>query len=182
MEGLGKTGDWEIVMFEANANHTAKLDQLKDHAMANHLAKEIRIFNGTAITGSSGPITFIIDHPITGDAGSTTMAESGSAHGKHFTIPGIGIIDLFHMLKIHKDDYVVVKMDIEGAEFDVLRQLIYNGVYGRVDIMAVEYHDTNPHVFGRNPATRAKYVAQHQCLDWMVEGSTTTKVVHWGRR
>jgi len=181
MDGMGSTGDWEVVMFEANTNHTMKLDAVKKNAMEKNLARSITIYNGTAIAKTTGPITFIIDKPVSGAAGATTMPESASAKGSHFTIPGIGIIDLFHILKIHHDDFVVLKMDIEGAEFDLLRHMITHGLHSRVDVLAVEFHDTNVHVFGRNKELEEKYKARHQCRDWMIEDVHAIKMVHWGR-
>ena len=182
MEGMGATGDWEVVAFEANSKHTSKLEAMKKNVMDKNLARSITIYNGTAIAKTTGPITFILDKPVGGGAGATTMSESASAVGAHFTIPGVGIIDLFHTMKIHHDDFVVLKMDIEGAEFEVLRHMITHGLHTRVDVLAVEYHDTNKHVFGKSKGLEAKYKSYHQCIDWMVEDMKTIKVVHWGRR
>ena len=40
------------------------------------------------------------------------------------------------------DDFVVVKMDIEGAEFDVLPSLIENGTYKLINDFYCEFHET----------------------------------------
>jgi FkbM family methyltransferase len=38
------------------------------------------------------------------------------------------------------DDYVIVKMDIEGAEYEVLEKVIADGNLGLIDEMIVEFH------------------------------------------
>lgn len=42
----------------------------------------------------------------------------------------------------NNDDYVVLKMDIEGAEYDVLEQLIEDKTLNMVDQLYVEFHKT----------------------------------------
>ena len=70
------------------------------------------------------------------------------------TRQGIDIAD-FLKRTVREDDFVVVKMDIEGAEYAVVPHLISAGVAPLVDEMFVEVHtDTNtccrpPHDAGR---------------------------------
>lgn len=181
MQGMGSSGDWEIVMIEANQNFSSRLEYIKNDIMGRNLAKEITIYAGTAIAKTTGPITFIIDNPKSGETGATTMLESTSAVGPHFTIPGMGIVDLFHTMRIHHSDYVVLKMDVEGAEFELMRHIITHGLQTRIDILAVEYHDANYWVFGKTDAIRLKYKKLHECLDWMVEEIHGMKMMDWGR-
>jgi hypothetical protein len=50
-------------------------------------------------------------------------------------------VDLARLLRQYKQsDYVVVKMDIEGAEFELLVHLIKENVLGLIDTIAIEYH------------------------------------------
>jgi len=41
---------------------------------------------------------------------------------------------------VNRDDYVVCKMDVEGAEFDVLEHLLKTRQMGLIDILLVEWH------------------------------------------
>lgn len=182
LHGLGSTGDWDIVIFEANTNYTKELNQIRDNALSKGWAHNITIFGGTAIATHSGNITFILDTPVSGLAGSTTMAESASATGPHYTIPSVSILDLFSDMRIRVDDYVIVKMDIEGAEFDLLRHMIVHGMHRRIDVLAVEYHENNRMVLGRDRGVREKYQSIHRCLDWVMEEIKTIHMVHWSRR
>ena len=51
-------------------------------------------------------------------------------------------IDIVTWLKkyFHRDDLVVVKMDIEGAEHDVANSLVKSGVHELIDVLAWECH------------------------------------------
>lgn len=49
-------------------------------------------------------------------------------------------IDFSEYIKQFKDDHVLVKMDIEGAEFPVLDKLIQDGTIKYIDRLAVEFH------------------------------------------
>lgn len=180
LRGLGSSRDWEVVVVEANINFTTHLRALQARAVTSSSVKDFRVYCGTAIAKTSGTITFIIDNPRKGSTGATTMSESLSAVGPNFTIPAIGIADLFYSLKVHQNDFVVVKMDIEGYEFELMRHMLTHGIHRRIDVLAVEYHDTNNWVFGRKPELRQKYQTYHKCIDWMLEGVNSMKVVKWG--
>lgn len=59
---------------------------------------------------------------------------------KHIT-RSIDFVDWFqHAAK--PDDFVFVKMDIEGAEHPVLKRLHTTGAYRLIDALAIEYHGT----------------------------------------
>ena len=180
LKGMGASGDWEVVIFEANLNYTVRLEALQQTAMAGNMVKNFTVFGGTAISKNSGTVSFILDNAKAGAEGATTVPESTSAVGPHVEIPSVGIVDLFHRLKIHQTDYVILKMDVEGYEFELLRHVITHGLHSRIDILAVEYHDINYWVFGKDDATRIKYQALHKCLDWMMEEIHSMKVVKWG--
>ena len=182
LRGMGSTGDWEIIVVEANLNFTSQLEALKTRTMEANQAKNFTILGGTAVSKTTGTVSFILDNGVSGSAGATTMPESTSAVGPHYTIPAIGIIDLFHKLKIHHTDFVVLKMDIEGYEFELVRHMLLHGLHARIDILAVEYHDINYWVFGKTDEIREKYQSLHKCLDWMMEDVHSMKTLHWGRR
>merc|ERR1711879_562892 len=54
----------------------------------------------------------------------------------------VAVVDFVSWLTSHfnQDDYVFVKMDIEGAEFSVLKALMDSGKACLVDILAFECH------------------------------------------
>mmetsp|Transcript_60983 Transcript_60983/g.122240 ORF Transcript_60983/g.122240 Transcript_60983/m.122240 type:complete len:334 (+) Transcript_60983:2-1003(+) len=61
-------------------------------------------------------------------------------HGKQFDVP---VADFVSMLtsNFQEEDYVVVKMDIEGGEFEILDRLIKEQHGHLIDVLALECHD-----------------------------------------
>jgi FkbM family methyltransferase len=181
LHGLGASGDWEVIVMEANTNFSAPLNNIRAKALANKQVKDFTVYAGTAIAKTSGDVSFIIDNPFSGSAGATLMKDSTSAVGPKFRIPAIGIADLFQKHSIQHSDFVILKMDIEGYEFELLRHVLTHGVHSRIDVLAVEFHDVNYWVFGKTDEIRVKYQALHSCLDWMAEDIHGLKMVKWGR-
>jgi FkbM family methyltransferase len=51
-------------------------------------------------------------------------------------------VEFAKLLEARPDnDYVVVKMDIEGAEFPILRQLAERGLLGKINLLFIEWHE-----------------------------------------
>ena len=51
-------------------------------------------------------------------------------------------VDLAELInRYDHNDYVVVKLDIEGSEFAVLPDLLKKGALQRIDAIGVEYHN-----------------------------------------
>lgn len=40
----------------------------------------------------------------------------------------------------NENDFVVVKIDIEGAEYDVLLHLIRKNIFPKIDVVIIEFH------------------------------------------
>jgi FkbM family methyltransferase len=74
--------------------------------------------------------------------GSSLMETKTSGHldkNKYFLVE---TIDFSEYLSVHfkKDDYIVVKMDIEGKEYDVLEHLIETGNISFINKLYCEWH------------------------------------------
>ena len=67
------------------------------------------------------------------------MKESAAANGHVVTVPCVDIVTLFRREHITVDDFVVLKIDVEGAEYDIMRRIIVTGLYRLVDKLAVEW-------------------------------------------
>ncbi len=57
----------------------------------------------------------------------------------------IEIIDLTEFIKSLEEKVSIIKMDIEGAEIEVVEKLIKDGTYKDVDLILVETHETKIH-------------------------------------
>ncbi len=67
-------------------------------------------------------------------------SDSLSAVGKKVPIRLLDISALFRGLRIRPEDFVFVKMDIEGLEYDIVRKMVVTGMLDHlVDKIAVEW-------------------------------------------
>jgi FkbM family methyltransferase len=75
--------------------------------------------------------------------GSTTVVANKKALGSGYLTPRVApAIDFSAWLveKFSIGDFLFVKMDIEGAEYDVIESLLNTGAIDLIDVLAVEWH------------------------------------------
>jgi FkbM family methyltransferase len=183
LHGSGADGTWHIVAVEANPRFTPRLTKLKDELKELGKVQAFHLYNGTALTSYDGEITFFFDSPG-GDAGASTMKDSFSVkENNNITVTALDVNTLFHShMKVSVKDFVVVKIDIEGAEFEMMRRIISHSLLKYIDVIAVEWHDTNYWVYGQNETQRAYYSKKRECIQWILDESKNVVQDAWGRR
>lgn len=68
-------------------------------------------------------------------------SDSLSAFGIKVPIRLMDIITLLKELRTRRQDFVFVKMDIEGLEYDIIRKLIATGMLAyHIDKVAIEWY------------------------------------------
>ena len=222
-----RANEWELHVFEANPRYTTKLMEqqamltngihsgsvsnnvkMNTQALLSKLnvssntsaVKSYHLHGSTAITDHNvHEIVFILDNQNNGAEGSTTMTESKSAVGRKITINATDIVTFFRTtLRARMEDYIVVKVDIEGAEYGLLRRMIDQCLLPFIDRMGVEWHHHNPWVFGKHVGDkngsradiRVKYTEQYTRIIEALNSSATydkqtgktwmDKVTIWG--
>ena len=127
--------NWIIYLFEGNSKFDENLLNIKKKYSSNK--HEIIVYNSTIITDHDGYIDFWI---------SNNKLASSIIKNNQFVIDSKQketkpCVDLARILKLYKqNDFVVVKMDIEGAEFELILHLIKENVLSLIDVLAIEYH------------------------------------------
>eukprot|EP00607_Mallomonas_marina_P010130 CAMPEP_0182420860 /NCGR_PEP_ID=MMETSP1167-20130531/5942_1 /TAXON_ID=2988 /ORGANISM="Mallomonas Sp, Strain CCMP3275" /LENGTH=284 /DNA_ID=CAMNT_0024597365 /DNA_START=79 /DNA_END=933 /DNA_ORIENTATION=- len=179
--GLGKDGNWEIYVFEGNKKYDKTLADLRSEVMSKNLAKSFTVYNHTAIGTVDGYAYFYFDNP---NPDHTTVAsslnpESSIVRGNpRERVVSMDIATLLRdVIGLRVSDNVVLKIDVEGTEYDLMRRLFASSVLRLVDTLAVEYHHDNPYVLG-NKGTREKYTEQYKCITWML-ADTRIKLANW---
>ncbi|XP_038078578.1 uncharacterized protein LOC119745942 [Patiria miniata] len=84
------------------------------------------------------------------------------------------IIDNFSV-----DDYVILKLDVEGAEFDILRKMIDDKAFAYIDKYYGEYHDGQPTGWtkeGQNKIRADIKKAGFTMVDWVGEKRTYSDI------
>lgn len=124
---LSDPKEFQIFAFEPNSDCWNSL---------NLLAKQKGNLSviGKAAWVKDGDIDFIPD-----GIGATTMkTKKNWDQGLAIKVPCLDFSEW--MTRFTKDDFIVLKIDIEGAEFEVLEKMIKDGTISLVDHLWVEFH------------------------------------------
>jgi len=205
VDSLKGYSKWELYAFEPNSRYLSMLSNTKKRILDayGNITQSVELFTNCSVTTHNGEVVFILDNNHDGDAGSTVEADSFSAVGKKMVTKAYDIVDIFrNIVKVKVHDYVIVKVDIEGHEYELVRRMILFGLLPYVDKIAVEWHHSNPWVFGgpdsaalnstdaaalkkakARAAINTKYSRQYDHIMWMIEGDPHIKgkFCDWGR-
>lgn len=158
--------DWECYAFEANPitynmSKSTYEELIKNGFKINHL--------NSAVSNNNGNIKVNCAMSPEGDSftnqGSNILKNPPNRdkvyggvfnydNSKEFTVNTINFSEFLKKVA-NKEDFVLVKMDIEGSEFDVLDSLIESDDFKLIDEIYVEFHerffdDTNFYVNKKN--------------------------------
>ena len=131
---------WEVHSIEANPVFDQDLIRMQKNISEKH---DIFIYNSTVAWIYDGQIDFYFDtlNKITSFWGSSVIEEhpdvikSGKIKKKMRCIDIAGILK-----KYSKEDFVVIKMDIEGAEYNLLLHFMQTNTMELIDYLLIEYH------------------------------------------
>ncbi|KAL2916239.1 hypothetical protein HK105_204330 [Polyrhizophydium stewartii] len=134
-----KHSDAEIFLFEANPTFNTDLVDLKQKL--KHRGININIFPSTPVWTESKLMTFHIDLRDRHAAGSSLLADHPSVvqSDKAVNLTSVAISQWL-LQNFLPEDFVVVKMDIELAEYSIVSHMAAMGVGRVLDYMFVEWH------------------------------------------
>lgn len=132
----------EIYLFEANPYFNTALVEAKERYDA--LRIKVNIFPSTVVDVKDGTRTFFLDSVNTDNDfwGSSTHANHPDAVASNSNGTELSAINISRWLLMNTlpRDFVVVKMDIEGAEYEVIPHMAEMSVWTVVDHLFVEWH------------------------------------------
>lgn len=110
--------------------------------MLSHFNKDIEqvTFYNKALSTSNGTANFYIG---TTPLSSTLRTDKTSGQINYKTPVTVETVDLADFIKttFNREDYIVLKLDVEGAEYDILPHLLEQGIFdGWVKELFGEYH------------------------------------------
>eukprot|EP00930_Biecheleria_cincta_P075314 TRINITY_DN6247_c0_g2_i1.p1 TRINITY_DN6247_c0_g2~~TRINITY_DN6247_c0_g2_i1.p1 ORF type:complete len:272 (+),score=60.76 TRINITY_DN6247_c0_g2_i1:55-816(+) len=126
-------GDWEAFLVEANPQFTSKLQ-----AVQRNLGGKVHSMASTAAYTCDGTTTFSIDPDVAHDHWGSSM-EHSFIGSKQYTVPTVNVNKLIAENTIPQD-WVVLKVDIEGAEYEVIPCLAESDSAKLIDDLFVEEH------------------------------------------
>ena len=105
------------------------------------------------------------------------MNESASAVGTKVNVTAVDIVTFLKKLQIREMDEVVIKMDVEGAEYALCRRMIAYCLFPLIDRIAIEWHHHNQFVLGHHGD---KYEKEHKdILQALTERGWQHKLLEW---
>jgi FkbM family methyltransferase len=148
IQRFGIDSTWKVHTFEANPlvhqQFTDKFLVQTPYVVSHH----------AAVSTYDGTITFNVETPPgegdTGMGSSIISLDSwdpwkNNTSNRFFqrsvTVPCIDLSS-FIQQNFSTDDYILIKMDIEGAEYDILERMYASGTLDMVSHLSVEWHST----------------------------------------
>jgi FkbM family methyltransferase len=126
----------DAYLFECNSDHKSTLEEIaKNNKDYNFIIRD------EAIWKENGEMQFYISNDRWGDLGCTldpSKRESLDLDNPR-TVKTINFSDF--LLNFDEDDYIVVKLDIEGAEYEVIESILDSGTITRINELFIEWHD-----------------------------------------
>lgn len=133
LEAKKRFDDIEIISFEANSNLSRLLqDKFKDDDKISIENKAVWIEDST--------LDFYIS--LDWSDGSSIYKEKISGGINENVKIQVPCFDLSSFIKnnFNEDDYIILKLDIEGAEYEVLNKIIEDGTYKIINEFHGEFH------------------------------------------
>ena len=130
-----KSEDFEVYMFEPDV---ASIKMIKSKSFFN--SEKVQLLN-RAIWVVNENLTFFVKSPTS--EGNTIVKEKVEAQSwKQKSEYQVKAISLSNWIKnnFNLNDYIILKMDIEGAEYDVIKHLDATGTLQFVDVLFLEIH------------------------------------------
>lgn len=132
------SGQWEAFLVEANPQFTPQLQ-----VVASQSPQPVHVFGGIAAYTCEGQTSFYIDadptHNHWGSSMSSNAPDAIKSGQQKVSVPTMNIIRLIAENTI-PDDWVMLKVDIEGAEFDLVPCLAQFKQANLIDRMYLEEH------------------------------------------
>lgn len=140
--------------FEPDPSHTRRLQEVESHYRRRGYC--VRIFTETAIGTHDGPISLYQDKDVKHQRmGSSIVHSFKNDHSVRpvTKVTSVNVSKLVESISqrccwynashMSKQPSIVMKMDIEGAEYRAIPQLIKTGMICHLDLVFIEWHRPN---------------------------------------
>jgi len=162
------TGDYEAFLVEANPRFQAALKSIENNN------QKVHAFPSTAAYMCEGQTSFFLDtvnhdKNYWGSSMSSNHQDVQASGKQKVTVPTANLMKLLYENTI-PDDYVMVKMDIEGAEWDIMPCLATAPIASNIDRLYLEQHPASwctkaPPVPAESTMTNAKATLKSKGVD-----------------
>mmetsp|Transcript_72373 Transcript_72373/g.132466 ORF Transcript_72373/g.132466 Transcript_72373/m.132466 type:complete len:272 (+) Transcript_72373:50-865(+) len=126
------SGQWEALLVEANPQFTPALNTL-----STQYAGSVHSLGSTAAYSCQGQTSFSIDPDVKHNHWGSSMKRSFGT--KTVIVPTVNVMQLLTE-NVIQGDWVILKVDIEGAEYDLLPCLAHFQKLSLLDAAYIEEH------------------------------------------
>jgi len=147
------SGQWEALLVEANPQFTPALT-----AVGTQYPGQVHLFPSTAAYMCQGQTSFSIDPDVKNNHWGSSMKKSFGSNT--VTVPTVNVVQLIAE-NVLPGDWVILKVDIEGAEYDLMPCLAQFPNMKLLDIIFLEEHNW---LAGNAAYTPQQYAAAKQTL------------------
>lgn len=132
----------DVHFFECNSDHYNTLVEIKNNNKNYNFT-----IHTEALWVANCDIDFYISIDRWGDLGCTLHPEKKEKLdlGNPRKIKAIDIVEFIDLLD--EESYIVLKLDVEGSEYEILNRLILSERINKINELFVEFHDG---FFGKN--------------------------------
>lgn len=147
-------GHWEAVLVEANPRFDTALRSIA--AKYQESSARVQVMPSTAAFMCEAEASFFLDtvnqnHSYWGSSLSSRHPDVQKSGLKKVRVPTLNLNQLIVERAIPAD-YVILKLDVEGAEYDILPCLAKSSAASLVDVVYVEVHQPSLSLTGTTPA------------------------------
>lgn len=132
------SGQWEAYLVEANPHFDAPLQ-----ALAAQYPNQVHVYSSTAAFSCNAEVSFFIDtdptHNHWGSSMSDAAPDAVKSGKQKVTVPTTNVIQMIAQ-NVIPADWVMLKVDIEGAEYEVIPCLANFAHANLIDRMYLEEH------------------------------------------
>lgn len=132
------SGQWEAYLVEANPHFDAPLQ-----ALATQYPNQVHVLSSTAAFSCEAHVSFFIDtdptHNHWGSSMSDAAPDAVKSGKQKVTVPTTNVIQMVAQ-NVIPSDWVMLKVDIEGAEYEVIPCLSNFAHANLIDRMYLEEH------------------------------------------
>jgi beta-1,4-mannosyl-glycoprotein beta-1,4-N-acetylglucosaminyltransferase len=153
---------WDLFLaFEGNEQLCAQLQIAGSGALQTQLVEQFISQCPVVVNVGGGNVTFYLDTHYAEGLGSSISAHHTDAtfnpsKAKAVVVKAVDLVDYLEA-SVTEDDFVVLKIDVEGAEWAIINKLIARNATRLIDTMICEWHWYGAGGRGATPEIAAHY-------------------------
>jgi len=170
MEPEGAGGGWTVWAFEMNPRHVPSLQEMQKRMLELGAAAGIELYAPAALSVAEGSVEFRHDRLGDLEGAMSIVKDALSAdNGPPEVVPAMDLVQMFRAAGVSEADRVIIKLDVEGAEYEIIRHWARTGLLLLIDDLHVEFHASNPQIFGREGPAHDIAARKESAIRWLLE-------------